>query len=209
MSFVTAAGLQTHEDHISDWNAKWWINRQIAVGRYVYFIDRDYSKNITNIVTEQSFGNITVLVLGAIGFLYRHLFGCFNEMYFGSLILSLWISAKSFANLLNFGPLKSEYVGWNTIYAHYLTVQRLSRLVNEFIGSQVVWLILNHMFYFATHIDELLIEAGVHGIENIEWHRVIRLVYFTAIISIVLWFSADVCHQVIFPIFVLCVNEIK
>ncbi len=125
--------------------------------------------------------------------------------------LTLWTATKDFQETLTSGvqldnytqvvdPLKQENVPrytnkiaqWQLIRQQYLYLQKLSNQINEAIGPNVTFCILETILYYAISLDEVV----KHG----DYNKVAEALYFLfelVYICIIVLFAADIPHKVI------------
>ncbi len=191
--WITGNGIQEDIWKISDWSINWLLGRILAVTRYTYFVDGNVEATTEINLTSLSVGNATLLVVGSYGLFVRLVMAGYPNICFICVTLTLWIAVKSFSNLLTY---ESGNLDWPQVYSHFVILKKLSRLINATLGSNLIWYTLNQIFYFATSLDDILLEGGVSGLKHVQWHLIVGLVYYLATNVILAYFAVDICSQV-------------
>jgi len=127
--WITGITLETKDDHISTWSISWWLHRHLATSRFTYFMEQEIEQSRYNVTLNLTTENTIIVVLGKIGHFYRHLVGCYTDVFLLCVTLMLWLGAKGFSDLLDWENDRTA------IKIHFLEVQVLSsRLDLSFCG---------------------------------------------------------------------------
>lgn len=105
-------------------------------------------------------------------------------------VLTLWSSAKSFANILK--ESSPNCLNWFKVERHYHGLQHLSDLINEIFGRNVGIFLLDAILFYSRHSHEILVEDAVHR----DWTKIVRLVFFVGSFFVTITISVNIVNQV-------------
>lgn len=207
---VTGRGL----GHIQDWSPSWWWNGVIREACYNFFLS-----NATCITLKSSPDwNWTIGIISAIGFYQRHILGLYCELCLLMGVLTLWSCSKSMAGILRqdiqlqsgnnelftltqkwLHGYKDQLVASPVVrfkemgcrQKQYFTLQRLTRLVNQVHGTNMLLFLVDAVLYYSTGFIEVFIEES----GNFDVSKIFRIVFFFANTCAIMWYAADVPCQ--------------
>lgn len=184
------------------WSANgWWIS-MIETGKFNFFIER---KNATTNLDEGNFQvEILLGIFTAVGFLQKQLIGTFTDLFLLVSGLTFHFSVKQFrSELPKVASMHADYnqVGstktiqpenlptWIDIYQQFKSIKRLSRMINQYLGTNVTCFISTAILFFATSLDDIVTERQ----KSI---MLIRVIFIYCNYGAILIVAADINHQI-------------
>lgn len=201
---------------LDDLSPRWWYRRLVVLGRYTFFIDWKMQSGAPELANITLWENVIGVITGA-GLLSRFLLGFFIDLCILTMACTLWTVCINFTREIEFNPFENwiEYnpksqlknnlafverisqtqrnpkavVPWAQIYAYFDSVRILANLLNEAIGSLVIWFVLEALMYYSVNMDGFLVTKDI-------FKKCYLFAYYIGTVGI-FSFSSNVCQEVI------------
>ncbi|CAL8072526.1 unnamed protein product [Orchesella dallaii] len=205
-SLLAGASLIAGKGFVSslyEWTPSWWFRRIVALGRHAFFIDgplpSKYAPELSNITTVE----YILAGLMATGLISRFILGFFIDLCILSMTLTLWSVIHSFSLSIqsdsyhkwmskNYSTLtltqnNTKCKSWQSIFYEWDTIRRLSLLINNAMGSLVIWFLLEALMYYSVNMDAFLLAKDV-------FKKSYLFAYYFGTLTIFV-FSGNICNE--------------
>lgn len=185
--FIFTMGTRMETQTIQDWSLEWWWDSMIKIGRLNFFLDENEVYSV----------DVVIGVLAAMGYLQRRLWGLFTDLYILVMALTLHSVVSVFIkDLIHEGDEDIDDhildTPWSVIHTRFQDLQKMAKMINRIIGTNVTILLIFMVLYGATSMDELIFNPV--GPKDFVRYGLVGFLYLSY--GTILWVSGDICHQV-------------
>lgn len=211
---IKSPSVNNDRNHIFNWSFHWWWRSLVEAGKFNFFL-QNFEDAKTNDPSRNTFSTWENLIgtVSAIGLLQRQIIEAYCDFFLMMFVYTLWSSVYNFAyalrvnNLEHFPAELNNALGtvvvstsdmnqvclpWSMVRKNYNKLKMLADLINEAIGTNVTYLLVSAVLYYAIYFNIIFAEK-----ENLDWTKLVGVLLYFLNACLIFNFSSNICYQVI------------